>query len=55
MDLTKMDPMARKLDVHTSAFQKAIESGNADEARVQLNEIVKYAEYLNTDLDEVFK
>ena len=55
MDLTKMDPMARKLDVHTSAFQKAIESGNADEARVQLNEIVKYAEYHNTDLDEVFQ
>lgn len=55
MDLTKMDPMARKLDVHTTAFQKAIEDGNADEARMQLSEIVKYAEYLNTDLDEVFR
>tara|TARA_R110000751_G_scaffold109634_2_gene206895 strand:+ start:2473 stop:2835 length:363 start_codon:yes stop_codon:yes gene_type:complete len=53
MDLLKMHPMARKMTAHNEAFGKAIEDGNANDARQHLNEILKYAANLETDLDFV--
>jgi len=50
MDLSKMDPMARKLNVHTEAFTKAFEEGNADDAKQHLEEILKFGGYIHEDL-----
>ena len=50
MDLLKMHPMARKLNAHNEAFAKAIEAGNASDAKSHLNEIMKYASTLEEDL-----
>lgn len=50
MDLSKMDPMARKLNVHTEAFTKAFEAGNADDAKQHLEEILKFGGYIHEDL-----
>tara|TARA_R100000008_G_scaffold62249_1_gene39513 strand:+ start:240 stop:581 length:342 start_codon:yes stop_codon:yes gene_type:complete len=47
-----MDPMARKLNVHTEAFSKALEEGNADEARGHLTEVLKFGNFLHDDLTE---
>jgi hypothetical protein len=55
MDLLKMHPMARKLTAHNEAFAKAIESGNADDAKSHLNEIMKYASTLEEDLLHAIK
>lgn len=52
MDLSKMDPMARKLNVHTEAFSKALENGKPDEARSHLTEVLKFGNYLHEDLTE---
>jgi hypothetical protein len=41
MDLRKMNPMARKLGVHTEAFSKALEDGEAEVAKAHLSEIQK--------------
>lgn len=50
MDLTKMDPMARKLNVHTEAFTKALESGDAEDAKQHLAQVLKFGGYLHEDL-----
>ena len=50
MDLIKMHPMARKMNAHNEGLNKAIEDGNADEARAHLTEILKYASTLEDDL-----
>jgi hypothetical protein len=55
MDIEKMDPMVRKIGVHTEAFQKAIEGGDAMSARLHLTEIKKFAEYLDDDLTTAIK
>ena len=50
MDLFKMNPMARKLSVHTDAFNKALEGSDPFTAQQHLNEIIKFAGYLNDDI-----
>lgn len=50
-----MHPMARKLTAHNEAFAKAIENGNADDAKNHLNEIMKYASTLEEDLHHAIK
>ena len=50
MDLSKMDPMARKMNMHTEAFTKALEDGDAENAKEHLVEVLKFAEYLHGDL-----
>ena len=44
MDLKKMDPMARKLQQHTEAFNKALADGDATSAQTHLSEIRKLAD-----------
>jgi len=55
MDLIKMHPMARKMNAHNEALNKAIEDGNADTAREHLVEIMKYASTLEEDLQYIRK
>lgn len=55
MDLLKMHPMARKMNVHNEAFAKAIEAGEAETARGHLIEIKKFADFLEEDLEFVMK
>tara|TARA_R100000908_G_C3731538_1_gene130774 strand:- start:539 stop:892 length:354 start_codon:yes stop_codon:yes gene_type:complete len=55
MDLIKMHPMARKMNAHNEGLNKAIEDGNADEARAHLTEILKYAATLEEDLHFAIK
>jgi len=55
MDLLKMHPMARKMTAHNEAFTKALEDGNADDARQHLNELLKYATNMETDLEFAIK
>ena len=55
MDLLKMHPMARKMNVHNEAFAKAIEDGEAETARGYLQEIKKFADFLEEDLHFVMK
>ena len=50
MDLIKMHPMARKMNAHNEALNKAIEDGDANSAREHLVEIMKYATNLEEDL-----
>ncbi len=50
MDLRKMDPMARKMAMHSEAFIKALESGNANDAQGHINEVLKFAGYLSDDI-----
>ena len=50
MDLVKMHPMARKMNVHNEAFAKAIEAGEPEAARMHLSEIKKLSSYLEEDL-----
>jgi hypothetical protein len=50
MDLLKMHPMARKMAVHSEAFAKALEEGNANEAQGHINEVIKFAGYLSEDI-----
>jgi len=51
MDLKKLDPMARKMRNHVDAFYKALEDNDGFSARNHINEIVKYADYLSTDVE----
>jgi predicted transcriptional regulator len=55
MDLLKMNPMARKLTVHTDAFNKALESSDPFAAQQHLNEILKFAGFLNDDIHSAIK
>tara|TARA_B100000131_G_C17680056_1_gene436084 strand:+ start:52 stop:402 length:351 start_codon:yes stop_codon:yes gene_type:complete len=55
MDLIKMHPMARKMNAHNEALNKAIEDGDADSAREHLVEIMKYASTLEEDLHYIKK
>lgn len=50
MDLLKMHPMARKMAVHSEAFAKALEDGNAGDAQTHINEVLKFAGYLSEDI-----
>ena len=52
MDLLKLDPMARKMRTHIDAFYKALEDNDASNARLNINEITKYAEYLSNDVEK---
>tara|TARA_Y100000592_G_scaffold73321_1_gene114123 strand:+ start:1349 stop:1684 length:336 start_codon:yes stop_codon:yes gene_type:complete len=51
MDLKKLDPMARKMRTHVDAFYKALEDNDGFAARNHINEIIKYADYLSTDVE----
>ena len=55
MDLQKMNPMARKMSVHTEAFTKALEDGDAFKAQEHLNEVMKFAGFLNNDIHTAIK
>ena len=50
MDLKKMHPMARKLNVHTEGLTKALDENNSSDAIEHLNELKKYADYLTDDI-----
>jgi|TARA_R100000479_G_scaffold157842_1_gene94657 hypothetical protein len=51
MDLKKLDPMARKMRTRVDAFYKALEDNDGFSARNHINEILKYADYLSTDVE----
>lgn len=53
VDLSKMDPMARKLQVEMDAFHKAVETGNINEARSRITQIQKVADFLANDIHTV--
>jgi hypothetical protein len=53
MDLKKLDPMARKMRTHVDEFYKALENSDGMSARSHIAEIMKYADYLNRDIDTV--
>lgn len=53
MDLKKLDPMARKMRNHVDGFYKALDDNDGFSARNHINEIVKYADYLSTDVESV--
>lgn len=55
MDLLKMNPMARKMNVHSEAFAKAIENGDANAAQQHINEVMKFAGYLSEDIHSAIK
>jgi len=50
MNLQKMNPMARKLGLHSEGFTKALEEGNAQAARQHIHEVLKFAGYLSEDI-----
>jgi antirestriction protein ArdC len=50
-ELSKMDPMARKLGAEVESFHKAIDSGNVTNARYHINEIQKFAQFLASDIE----
>jgi hypothetical protein len=52
-DLKKLDPVARKMRVHVDGFYKAMEDNDSMSARGHIGEILKYAEYLNDDVEGV--
>ena len=52
-DLLKLDPMARKMKIHVDAFYKAIEDSDTNSARNHINEILKFGEYLSTDIESL--
>jgi hypothetical protein len=51
MDLKKLDPMARKMRSHVDAFYKALEQQDGVSARSHITEVIKYADYLNKDIE----
>ena len=53
MDLLKLDPMARKMRTHIDAFYKALQENNSSSARSNINEIMKYADYLAKDVESI--
>lgn len=50
MDLSKMDPMARKMSLHMDELNKAMKANDSASSRFHLNEISKYADFLQGDL-----
>jgi len=46
-----MDPFARKLALHQEAFSEALSKGDANTARLHLDEVKKFADYLSEDID----
>ena len=50
-ELSKMDPMARKLGAEVESFHKAIDSGDVTNARYHINEIQKFAQFLASDIE----
>ena len=55
MDLKKLDPMARKMRSHVDAFYDALEKQDGITARTHISEIMKYAEYINGDIEATVK
>lgn len=53
MDLLKLDPMARKMRTHIDDFYKALEQNDSMSARSNINEIIKYADYLAKDVESM--
>ncbi len=45
-----MNPLARKMMVHSEAFTKALEDGNTNAAHDHIVEVLKFAEYLSQDV-----
>lgn len=50
MDLSKMDPMARKMETAVKAFNKALENGDANAANEHLQIIKNTSDFLSDDL-----
>ena len=50
MDLSKMDPMARKMETAVRAFNKALEDGDANAANEHLQIIKNTSDFLSDDL-----
>jgi|TARA_R100000805_G_C3549605_1_gene61910 hypothetical protein len=51
MDLLKMHPMARKMELAQKAFLTALEDGDAQMAKQQLTEVQKLSDFLAGDLE----
>ena len=47
--------MVRKMGMHQQAFSSAIDDGDEVQARNHLSEIIKFANYLDTDLTDIVK
>ena len=45
--------MARKMRTHIDAFYKALQENNSSSARSNINEIMKYADYLAKDVESI--
>lgn len=50
MELQKMNPMAMKLQLHVENLTKALEDNDSSSSRMHLNEIIKYADFMQSDL-----
>lgn len=50
MELQKMNPMARKLTLHVESLSKCIDDNDSASSRHHLNEIMKYADFMQSDL-----
>ena len=50
VDLSKMDPMARKMETAVKAFNKALEDGDANAANEHLSVIKNTSDFLSEDL-----
>jgi len=50
VDLSKMDPMARKMETAVKAFHKALEEGDANAANEHLQIIKNTSDFLSEDL-----
>ncbi len=50
MELQKMNPMAMKLHLHVENLTKCLEDNDSASSRHHLNEIIKYADFMQSDL-----
>jgi hypothetical protein len=50
MQLEKMNPMAMKLQLHVENLKKALEENDSSSSRIHLSEIMKYADFMHSDL-----
>ena len=50
MELQKMNPMAMKLHLHVENLAKCLEDNDSASTRHHLNEIIKYADFMQSDL-----
>jgi len=50
MELRKMNPMARKLTLHVESLSKSLDDNDSASSRHHLNEILKYADFMQNDL-----